>query len=216
MRRIKVGFGGFLMLLAMLICDKGRVVAVYFLAALLHELGHLLAAKALKIGIGEIRFELSGVRICPENRVISYFEEAVLAAAGPLVGLLSALAVLLFAAAAGQSITELFSAAERFLHQGEGGFLGGCGFFCLSSLLQTATNLLPVSSFDGGRILYSFLARFAGLDVAERVLGITSALSAFVIWTAALYLMLKVSAGLGVYVFAFGIFAGIVWKGSER
>ena len=212
MRRIKVGFGGFLMLLAMLICDKGRVVAVYFLAALLHELGHLLAAKALKISIGEIRFELSGVRICPKNGVISYFEEAVLAAAGPLVSLLSVLAVRISAAVGGQGITALLEAAELFLQQGEGGFFGGCGFFFLSSILQAATNLLPVSSFDGGRVLYAFLARFAGLDMAERVLSVTSAVSAFFLWTVALYLMLKVSAGLGVYVFAVCIFAGTVGK----
>lgn len=212
MRRIKVGFGGFLMLLAMLMCDRGQVVAVYFFAALLHEVGHLLAAKALKISIGEIRFELSGVRICPKNGVISYFEEAVLAAAGPLVSLLSALAVLLSAAVGGQSITAILEAADLFLRQGDGGFLGGSGFFILSSLLQATTNLLPVSSFDGGRVLYALLARFAGLDVAERVLGVTSAVSAFVLWTVALYLMLKVSAGLGVYVFAVCIFAGTVGK----
>lgn len=218
MRKIKVGLGGVVMLAAMLISDSGRVVAVYLLAALLHEIGHLLAAKALNMGIGEIRFELTGVRICPDGGIGSYTEEIILAGAGPLFSLLSAGAVMLSVLAGGHSVTELFQAAEQFWQHGDyarDSAIGICGFFFLSSLLQAATNLLPITGFDGGRMLYSLLARFVSLGAAERVLNITSALSAFVLWTVALYLMLKISAGLGIYVFAFTVFASTIGKREQ-
>jgi membrane-associated protease RseP (regulator of RpoE activity) len=92
---------------------------------------------------------------------------------------------------------------------------GILGFFILSSLVQAVTNLMPVQSFDGGRILYCALARYVDSDTAERIVAAASALSAFVLWTVALYLMLRISSGLGIYVFAACIFAGMITE-KER
>jgi hypothetical protein len=43
---------------------------------------------------------------------------------------------------------------------------------------------------------------------------VSSAVAAFVLWTVSLYLMLKISAGLGIYVFAACIFFTTL-KGTE-
>jgi membrane-associated protease RseP (regulator of RpoE activity) len=106
----------------------------------------------------------------------------------------------------------LFDSAEMiFLGEGTT-FSGILGFFVISSLMQASSNLLPIEGFDGGRVVYCLLAMAFGERAAEVTLDITSALVAFILWTVALYLMLKISAGLGVYVFALGIFASNVMK----
>ena len=206
MRKIRFGFGGVLMLLAMFISDSVLVFFVYFVAAVLHELGHILAAKLMKFDIKEIRFEFSGVRICTDTSLTSYKKEIILAAAGPVVNILVfVISVFIWCIDYGAE-EELFLAANRFLSLGNGNFEEGFAFFALSSFVQALGNLLPVESFDGGRILYCAIAEIRSEKIAQRVLEMSSALSAFILWTVALYLMLKVSSGLGMYVFAACIF----------
>ena len=77
-------------------------------------------------------------------------------------------------------------------------------------------NLLPVRTFDGGRVTYCLSAILFGERRAENLLDVFSALSAFVLWTVSLYLMLKISSGLGVYVFSLCLFLSTFEKGNER
>lgn len=88
-------------------------------------------------------------------------------------------------------------------------------FLALSSLVQAFFNLLPVKTFDGGRILYCAVAEVMGERVAQRILELSSALSALILWIVALYLLLKTSGGLGIYVFAICIFVGETVKGEN-
>ncbi|MBQ8408373.1 MAG: hypothetical protein IJY39_05855 [Clostridia bacterium] len=207
MKKIKFGLGGLLMLSAMMISDSAAVLTIYLGAALLHELGHLAAARLLGIGIKEIRFDFSGVRICTEEGLTSYRQELLLSLAGPTVSLASAFAVMATNALWGGDLQSLLSGAGVFLSSPQDGAGSPWGFFALSSLIQAISNLLPVESFDGGRALYCALASVADERVARAVLRVASALSAFLLWTVALYLMLRISAGLGIYVFASCIFA---------
>ena len=93
---------------------------------------------------------------------------------------------------------------------------GVFGFVALASLLQACINLLPVRTFDGGRIMYCFIALTLGERIAERVLDILSAFSAFILWVAALYLMLKISSGLGIYTFSACLFFGTMGKRPDK
>lgn len=210
MQRIKFGMGGVLMLSAMMISDSAAVLAVYFAAAFIHELGHLLAAHFLKIGVKEIRFEFSGIRICTEDGLISYRREFLLAMAGPLFNLFGM--GVAFVAGAWHQITlgELLICGSNFLSSGIADTGGVLGFFLLSCALQAGTNLLPVKGFDGGRMLYCALAATVGIHIAERVLAIASSAAIFVLWTVALYLMLRISSGLGIYVFVACMFFALV------
>lgn len=205
MRRVKFGLGGMLMLSAMAISDNVWVIVIYLAAALFHELGHLAAARLLCIPVKEIRFEFSGVRICTDTGLTSYRQEILLSLAGPLVNLI--LATLSFCAVgAERSFGTLLSLGMELLSGGEISVANSLGFFALSSLIQALTNLLPVNSFDGGRILYCLTALLWGELVADRILSVTSVASALLLWTVALYLMLRISAGLGIYVFAACVF----------
>ena len=207
MKKIRLGAGALLMLSAMIISDRADVILIYAFSAFLHEIGHLGAAKMLKIRIKEIKFDFSGVRICTDERLTPYKSEIALAMAGPLVNLIVTGAVMSFFKAQGISSAEASEHIGYFLTQGGSEIYGAIGFFGLSAALQGGINLLPVSTFDGGRITYCAIASLFGERSASRVTAAFSAASAFVLWTVSLYLMLRMSSGLGIYVFAACIFA---------
>ena len=202
MKKVKFGMGGILMLSTMIVSDSAEVFVIYLLAALFHEVGHLLTAKLLGIGIKEIRFEFSGVRICTEEGLISYAQEFLLAFAGPLFNLIGIGGVFLCGGIYGMTPAKLLIHGSSLLYGENGGGWGILGLFALSSAMQAMTNLMPVKSFDGGRMLYSALAVSMGDRIAERVLTVASTAAIFTLWTVALYLMLRISSGLGIYVFA--------------
>ena len=206
MKKVNLGISGALMLAGMLISDKINVILVYLFASVLHELGHLCAAKALKIKIKQIKLGFSGVRIVVDERLTSYRDEIAISLSGPLVNLLSAFMCFAYCGFAGIEKSELFISAESFMLNGEFETIGALGFFAISSFVQAMTNLLPVRSFDGGRVLECVVSGLKDEGLAERVLNLTTLISAFILWTIALYLMLKLSAGLGIYVFALCIF----------
>ena len=209
LKKIKVGFAAFVMLVTMLLSDRAEVLILYVLSATLHETGHLLAARRLKIGIKEIRFEFSGVRICTEEKLTSYKNELIMALSGPLASFIIFAVSVVFLSFCKTSVSEAITHIAGFI-DGENSVIGAVGFVALSSFLQGCVNLLPVKSFDGGRVVYCALAVMLSEDVAERVIELSSILFAFSLWTVALYLMLKVSAGLGIFVFSACIFLSTI------
>lgn len=214
MKKVKLGLGAILMAVAMLISDRADIILLYALSAALHECGHLLAAKLLGVKVREIRFEFSGVRICTEEGITSYKNEFLLAAAGPFVNLaVITLAIAVFSVFR-VSPNEAEALCEKLLFNGEYSHFGALGFVALSSLLQGGINLLPIRTFDGGRMTYCLCASLFGERRAENILDVFSALSAFILWTIALYLMLKISSGLGIYVFSLCLFLSTFEKGN--
>ena len=209
MKKMRFGIGGVMMIAAMLVSDSFRVLGVYVLAALLHEAGHILAAFALKIEIKEIKLSFSGVRIITDERLTSYRSELLLASAGPAINIAIFFAVLCYFMPLG-GFLQMMESAGSFMAAETCSFDGAIGFFALSSAAAAAVNLLPVNSFDGGRIIYCIIARLFDWRTASHVLSVTTAVSAFLLWTVALYLMLRISAGLGIFVFAACIFAGTI------
>ncbi len=209
-KKIRIGAGAFLMALTALISDKMSLILIYAASAFLHEAGHLCAARLLKIRVREIRFGFAGVRICTEPGLSSYRDEFLLAAAGPFVNLLIIVVALTLSGACGAGVDELLALTAEFAEGGELRPMGALGFAALSSLLQGGMNLLPIDTYDGGRMLYCGAATLLGEERAQRLISVTSAASAFILWTAALYLMLKISAGLGIYVFSVCIFLSVL------
>lgn len=209
MKKIKIGIGGVLMLCAMMLSERVELFAVFLTAAVVHELGHLIAAKAMRIGVKEIRLDTFGARICVEERLLSYKKELWLALSGPVANLTTALMSVIVLPNDGE---KLIFEIERFASSGEWHTGGAVGFFALSSLIQAAINLLPIKSFDGGRALQCLLSLFVSETAAERIIEISSAISVGVLWMMALYLMLKTSSGLELYAFSVGIFFMLAGK----
>ncbi len=205
MSKIKVRWGALIMLFVSLVSERTDIFLLWGLCALLHELGHLFAARVRKIEVEEIRLDFLGARICVKEGAGSYFDEVLIAAAGPSVNLIIVIAAALYLQGAGISPEALADSITAFF-EGDRSSVGAVCFFAICSVLQGGTNLLPVKTFDGGRVIYCMTASLFGQGMAEALIGASTAACVFCLWTVALYLMLKTGAGLGIYVFCACLF----------
>ena len=171
-------------LLWLLVIDKSGIAAMSLLAAALHEVGHLLAAHFLKIPIRAMRFDLLGARIDVKGRILSYGEEWLLCMSGPLFSLLFSLIGSFF-----WSHTKLAIA------------------FSCASLLLGLLNLLPIQTFDGGRMLECALLSFTTPKKTGASLRGCTFLFLWLLWAFSAYLMIKIADGISLFFFTLTLLA---------
>ncbi len=179
--KIRVTPGAVLFWAVQLFTD-GPLLAAGLLAALLHECGHLLAARALRIPLRLLEIDIMGAKIFPAGALPSYRAEGLLAAAGPMTSLLLAFPLI--------GSVHPFAIALRF-----------------STLSFALFNLLPIEGFDGGRVLSSLLAGLFSEKVAERVLFFTSYLSLLLLFSLSSCLLLRYGENASLAVLAAYLFA---------
>lgn len=167
----------------MLLTDRTGISLLTVAAALLHEMGHLLAARLLGIRPEEMRLGFLGMRLDMGSKLLSYAQEWLLCAAGPLVSLVGA--------AVAAPLWGKWEAAR---------------FFSCASLVLGLLNLLPIRTFDGGRMLECFLSSTLGTRAAERVMSACSFLFLFLLWATAVYFLLRVGDGLSLFCFSLSLF----------
>ena len=171
-------------LLLMLLYDKSGLAAMSLLAAGLHEIGHILAASAMKIPIGAMRFDLLGARIDVKGRMLSYGEEWLLCASGPLSSLAFSLIGSFFWSHSGLAIA-----------------------FSCASLLLGLLNLLPIQTFDGGRMLECVLLSFASPQKTSAILRGCTFFFLWFLWAFSAYLMIKIADGISLFFFTLTLLA---------
>lgn len=171
-------------LLFMLFCDKSGMALISLLAAALHEVGHLVAARFLKIPIGCMRFDLLGARIDVKGRILSYGEEWLLCVAGPLSSLIFSI------------IGSFFWSHTRL----------AVAFSC-ASLILGLLNLLPIQTFDGGRMLECALLSFASPKRTGNILRGCTFLFLWLLWAFSAYLMIKIADGISLFFFTITLLA---------
>lgn len=181
-RRLLVSPPTLILLGFVLLCDRTGIGLLTLLAAFLHECGHIAAARALGISPREVRLDLLGARMEISGRVLSFGEEFLLAAAGPLASL-------------------VFSLAGALLWQFE-----AARIFSAVSLLLGLLNLLPIRTFDGGRMLEAGLSACMGVAWANRVMRLCSFLALFSLWLISVYLLLRAADGLSLLCFSLSLF----------
>lgn len=177
-----------LMLYLSLLLSGDRSLLMTMFSALLHELGHLCAAAMRGIRVSEMNITVTGARIKLVG-LYSYSDEIIVSLFGPLVNLLSVVVV-----------NSIFN-----------GFIVNYDVyvFVASSLTLAITNLFPIKSFDGGRILNALLLKHLSVRVSDIILTITSTASLFLIWTISVYFLLKNASSLSLFVFSISIFLDI-------
>ena len=156
-------------------------------AASIHELGHLLAALRLNIPISSLTFELLGARININGQLCSYRDETLLCLAGP-------------AANAVCGILSLISIAFFGEHE-------LIAFFSVASFSLCFLNLLPIRSFDGGRVLGCILCRFSAPRCADATLDILSFICCFLLWCISVYMLLRAGVSLSLFIFSVSLFS---------
>ena len=161
--------------------DTPRFATLTVAAALIHEAGHLLFG----ISRGAIRLLPSphptGFRIKPD-KLMSYKDELILLIGGPVLNFLAFFALGFLYKATGAAIAYDFA----FLN-----------------LLTAITNLFPIRSYDGYRIIETAL--LIKTD-SERALGFLHALSFFftaVLLLLSLYFLLKIGEGYWIFAIFF-------------
>ena len=75
------------------------------------------------------------------------------------------------------------------------------------SLLLGLLNLLPIRSFDGGRMLSAAISAMLGEGAAEYVLRLTSFLFLFLLWAVSVFFLLRAGDGLSLFCFSMSLFS---------
>ncbi|MDD4504366.1 MAG: site-2 protease family protein [Clostridiaceae bacterium] len=157
-----------------------------FASIILHELGHVLAAKKLKIKVYEVELmPYGGIARMEELSKFGGAAEAVVSAAGPAVSLVLALACSLF-----RDISEAFDSVFRYN-------LIICGF-----------NLLPIIPLDGGKIARNLLVFFMGYRQATRILVLAGRAAAFLLLGYNIYLLTRGGKSAALIIAAIFIYIG--------
>ena len=135
LRKIEKGLCA-LFLISLLIAFNAPVIAsMIVLCLVLHELGHAIALLVLGKTRNRMRISTAGF-VMPYRGTLSYKEQIFLALSGPLMNLICAVICLLFI-----PLGRLFFISFASVH-----------------LLYALSNLIPLPSYDGEKILSGALA----------------------------------------------------------
>ncbi len=136
--RVRVSANTLLLIAFLAIFDRGFTLLVPLLAALLHELGHIVVMLCCGIEIRQIKVSLFGAEISGADvEGTGRAAQIAVYAAGAAVNLVCGL------------IAECF----------------GFGFFAGCSYALAAVNLLPIETLDGGCIIAAIIRLLSGLSL---------------------------------------------------
>lgn len=144
--KVRLTSSFFLLLALFILFGQSSFLPLIFLAALVHEFGHLLAIWGFGGTVRSVSISFLGAKIEYSRARQSYLAEIVTALAGAVCNLLVAFFFAQFDILGGDTL-----------------------FFSGANLLLGLFNLLPVSSLDGGRALYFFCAKWFGIDTAQTI-----------------------------------------------
>jgi len=191
MRRVRIRFHIHPFAAAGLFLLVAAVPRAYAFAAfssvLLHEAGHMTAALLLGKRMTEIRLMPVGINI-GLSAAASYWEEFLIAAAGPLMSLL-------YAGAAFWGMPRAVGISV-----------------CSLSLSLAVLNLLPLKTLDGGRMAGAVLSRFFGEEISDKVLYAATCVCLAVIWMLSLYIFFYSGVNFTLLLFCAYLFSYLIVK----
>ena len=204
--KIDVGIDGWLLLLGIILSENRAAGLICLVCATVHELGHIFAAKLMKIKLKKLTLGFAGARIYPDDEGMSYKKEFFLCAGGPIANLcFAAIAItiaLVYQKNTLLSADEVVTQALLILDGQSGEFISALYLCATVSLLQAAVNLLFVDGLDGGRMLVAFISQIGSAQTAYRAEKICTLLSAVCLWLVSVYLLLRTGSGIGILVSA--------------
>ncbi len=184
--RIKLNVFFILFLFAGYYWDRLTEMSVLFASVLLHEMGHVMAARLMHVRVEELElFPFGSVARMEDITKYGGAVEALIAAAGPAVSGL--LALLAYSAPTDKDIFILCAKYNRIL----------CFF-----------NLLPVLPMDGGRILRNLLLYLMGYKRATQVLVLWGRVLSILLLGWNIYSLVQGSYDITAAIIAVFIFSG--------
>lgn len=147
---VSVGFVGLICL--MLYIDRSGLILPSFIASLIHETGHIFCLFILKAPIEKIILKIGTAEI-KGNFLVPRKSEIIMTFFGPFFNLLVFILTLLF-----------------YLNSKYMGLLN----FSLINLILGVFNLLPISSLDGGTVLFLLLSSRLSASLSKKICIIIS------------------------------------------
>ena len=181
--KVKIGFFSVLMLSVIFVTSSSYLPAL-ILSVAIHECGHVAAARICGIRLSELNLGIFGAALTPSDSIYSYKKEVLLCLGGPAFNFISAFLY--------HSITKNTDS-----------------LFIVSSLSLGILNLLPIKGFDGGRICEAMLCIILGPQKSTGIINLISFFCLFGTWTISVYLLIKASASLSLFVFSASMFVKI-------
>lgn len=161
---------------------------ILFASVMLHEIGHVAAARSMGIKVYEVELlPYGGVARMEELSKYGGFAEASVAAAGPAVSLILSIAFYLL-----KGYSEIFVSLYSF------------------NLVICLFNLTPVIPLDGGRIARNAMVYFMGYRQATRILSLAGKASAFVLASLNIRMFLGGSRSAALLLAAVFIYIGTI------
>lgn len=186
--RIKLNVFFILFLFASYFAGWLQQSLLLFASVLLHELGHVCAAKKLKLRVYEIELlPYGGVARMEELSKFGGAAEAIVSIAGPLTSLAIAVACYL--------CRDIWKLAEQCFRY---------------NLIICIFNLLPVIPLDGGKLARNLLVFFMGYRQATRILVLAGRASAFMLLGYNIYLLASGGRSAALLIAAVFLYIGTV------
>ena len=167
--KFKISFFAILLALSLLLHPSPLLFAA-FLAAVLHELGHMAAAALCHIPLRTCKIGLYGAGLVPDGNQYSYQKELCLCLTGPLTNLVFALLTWLFFQEEGSSFIDSF---------------------LFSSLVLGIMNLLPFPALDGGHLLLYVIEAIRRKPMKKELEGIINFLGLIILLALAVIISIK-------------------------
>lgn len=166
-----IGAGLFLLLL---LFGSTAFPLSFCAAVVIHEGGHLLAARLMGAECRSFRIGLTGLILDFDYSRLTYGRECLIQLAGSGVGILSVWIAACF--------------GERTV------------YYCVCALCLNIVNLLPITGLDGGAVLSSVLHMCLDDTVAVRISRAVSLVTAVFLWVCALWICLRTEGNVTVLI----------------
>ena len=157
---------------ALSLFDGVKYPFMTLLAVLIHELGHILAARLVKTPISSLSCGIHGFSMTFDFSSLSWRKECFVILSGSMTGLIAASAVR--------------------------GFGDGLAYFAQVSSVLSLLNLLPVRGLDGGEALFCILNRFLLPHRSDGIAKAVSWCTAVLFWLCAVWIQLRVHPNLSL------------------
>ena len=156
-------------------------VLLSLLAAVIHEAGHFLALLFCGVGLRDISFSPAGFTIT-HGETLSFAKENICLLAGIFMNLLFA----------------------------PFGLLVGQPVFSAANLTLALLNILPIASFDGGRLLKNLLSLFLDPYPVSLLCAFLHWLFLFLLWAFGIFLLLFTGYNYSLFLTVICLFVGTV------
>ncbi len=189
--RIKIALPTFVFFGLLAAAGSGVLHLLPFLAALLHETGHIAVMLACGQGVNRITVLPFGIDIKKAPCLSSYKTDIAVSSAGVVVNI-------------------LMIGLCVFLPE-----TPAVTYFAQSNLVLIAINILPIKTLDGGQILEKTLLLKLSPDTAEKIVDLCSMVCILLAGAVAVWLLLRSGYNFTLLVMCMYLFSGIFLKKTE-